>query len=138
MSVTDITPKKVKFSLVSAISTTIDFTILLVLTGFGLPLIAANYISSSIAFVFSFFASKKYAFETPDHHIKREAIPFIVVTLSGIWLLQPLIIWLLEPIIGQFGIHAVLVIVLAKAAASSVTFVWNYLFYSRLVFKKKK
>lgn len=133
-----ITPRKLRFSLVSSISTAIDFTILLLVTGLlNIPLIGGNFISTSLSFVFSFFASKKYAFKTPDHHIKHEALKFILVTLSGIWILQPLLMWLLEPIIRDFGIKGVLVIVIAKLIASLATFTWNYLFYTRLVFNKK-
>lgn len=133
-----ITPRKVRFTLVSSISTTLDFTLLIMITSLGLPMIAANFISTSISFVFSFFASKKYAFRTPDHHIQREAVQFILVTLAGIWVLQPLIIWPLEPFIRSFDIHGVLVIIFAKLIASLATFIWNYLFYTRVVFNKKK
>jgi putative flippase GtrA len=134
-----ITPRKIRFSLVSIISTAIDFSILLTLTGiFHFPLIGANFISTSTSFIFSFFASKKFAFKTPDHHIKHEAFKFIIVTLSGIWLLQPLLIWLLEPVIRDIGIKGVLIIIVAKLVASLATFIWNYLFYTRLVFNKKK
>lgn len=134
-----ITPRKLRFSLVSSISTAIDFTILLLITGlFHIPLIGGNFISTSTSFIFSFFASKKFAFKTPDHHIKHEALKFILVTLSGIWLLQPFLMWLLEPIIRDFGIKGTLVIIVAKLIASLATFTWNYLFYTRIVFNKKK
>jgi putative flippase GtrA len=121
------------------ISTAIDFLILITLTSlFSLPLIGANFISTSTSFIFSFFASKKYAFKTPDHHIKHEAIKFVLVTLSGIWMLQPLLIWQLEPVIRNFGVKGVSVIIIAKLIASLATFIWNYLFYTRIVFNKKK
>jgi putative flippase GtrA len=120
------------------ISTAIDFSILLTLTSFGFSLIGANFISTSTSFIFSFFASKKYAFRTPDHHIQHEAIKFIIVTLCGIWIIQPLIMWPLEPLIRGFGVHGILAIILAKLIASAATFIWNYLFYTRLVFNKKK
>lgn len=132
-----ITPRKIRFSLVSSGATAIDFAILLTLTNLGLPLIVANLISTSISFVFSFFASKKYAFRTPDHHISREAIQFIVITLTGIWGIQPLIIWPMESLLHHFGLHGVMVVVIAKLTASLVTFFWNYLWYTRLVFSKK-
>ena len=130
--------RKIRFSLVSSIATAIDFSLLLFITSFGLGTITANYISSSIAFVFSFFANKKFAFRTPDHHIKREAVLFIIVTLTGIWLLQPLIIWQIEDMFDQSFQPTWLLVIIAKAVASFVTFIWNYFFYTRLVFKKKK
>jgi putative flippase GtrA len=130
--------RKIRFSLVSSIATGIDFSLLLFLTSFGMATITANYISSSISFIFSFFANKKFAFRTPDHHIKREAVLFIIVTLTGIWLLQPLIIWKIEDTFGQSVYPTWLVVIIAKIVASFVTFIWNYYFYTRLVFKKKK
>lgn len=130
--------RKIRFSLVSSIATAIDFSLLLFITSFGLGTITANYISSSIAFVFSFFANKKFAFRTPDHHIKREAVLFIIVTLTGIWLLQPLIIWKIEDMFDQSFQPTWLLVIIAKVVASFVTFIWNYFFYTRLVFKKKK
>lgn len=133
-----ITPRKIRFTLVSSISTAIDFAILLTITSLGIPIIAANFVSTSISFVFSFFASKRFAFKTPDQHVKHEVIKFILVTLTGIWVIQPLIIWPLEPIIRGFGIHGILVVIFAKLIASLATFTWNYLFYTRLVFNKNK
>ena len=130
--------RKIRFSLVSSVATAIDFSLLLFITSFGLGTITANYISSSIAFVFSFFANKKFAFRTPNHHIKREAVLFIIVTLTGIWLLQPLIIWKIEDMFDQSFQPIWLLVIIAKAVASFVTFIWNYFFYTRLVFKKKK
>ena len=135
---TKITPRKKRFSIVSSISTTIDFAILLTLTTFGLSIIGANFISTTTSFIFSFFASKKFAFKTPDTPVKREAVLFVVITLFGIWVIQPLLIWPLEPFIAGFGIHGALVTIAAKLIASLATFIWNYLFYTRLVFKKKK
>ena len=134
-----ITPRKLRFSLVSTISTAIDFAILLSLTGLlHIPLIGANFISTSTSFIFSFFASKKYAFKTPDHHIKHEAVKFVLVTLSGIWIIQPLLMWPLEPLIQSLGVRGALAVIIAKLIASLATFIWNYLFYTRIVFNKKK
>lgn len=133
-----VTPRKIRFSLVSSTATALDFTLLLILTTCGLSTIAANYISSSISFVFSFFANKKFTFRTPDHHIQREAVLFIIITLFGIWVIQPLIIWPVEDLLRPLGLSGWLLVTIAKLTASIATFFWNYLFYTRLVFKKKK
>lgn len=132
-----ITPRKIRFSLVSSVATAIDFSILLTLTTFGLPLIIANLISTSISFVFSFFGSKKFAFKTADHHLSREARQFIIITLFGIWVIQPLIIWPTEGLLSDLGIRGVMIVVIAKLIASLATFFWNYLWYTRLVFSRK-
>ncbi|MNH58428.1 GtrA-like protein [compost metagenome] len=132
-----VTPRKIRFSLVSSSATALDFTLLLILTSCGLSTIAANYISSSISFVFSFFANKKFTFRTPNHHIPREAVLFIVITLFGIWVIQPLIIWPVENSLHPFDMPGWLLVTMAKLVASLATFFWNYFFYTRLVFKKK-
>lgn len=132
-----ITPRKIRFSLVSSTATAIDFGILISLTSLGLPLLVANLISTSVGFIYSFFASKKYAFRTPDHHIPREAAQFIVVTLTGIWILQPLLMWPTESLLDSLGMKGILVVVTAKLIASLATFFWNYMWYTRLVFSKK-
>ena len=132
-----ITPRKIRFSLVSSTATAIDFSILLTLTSLGLPLLLANLISTSVGFVYSFIASKKYAFRTPNHHIPREVIQFIIVTLTGIWLLQPLFMWPTESFLHSLGLKGVLVVIIAKLLASLATFFWNYMWYTRLVFSKK-
>ena len=132
-----ITPRKIRFSLVSSTATAIDLVVLFTLLSAGMGLLVANLISTSAGFVYSFIASKKYAFKTADHHLPRELVQFLLVTLTGIWALQPLLIWQLEPVLIKFGLHGLLVALVAKLAASLVTFIWNYLWYTRLVFRKK-
>lgn len=133
-----ITPRKIRFSLVSSIATTIDFGILISLTSLlGLPLIASNFISTAVSFIFSFFANKKFSFKTANHHIPREAWQFILVTLFGIWVIQPLIIWPLENLLESFALRGIIAVIIAKLIASIATFFWNYLWYTRVVFKKK-
>jgi putative flippase GtrA len=130
--------RKIKFSVVSFMATAIDLIVLLLLTNSGLSIVIANYPSTTAGFIFSFFANKKFTFKTPDHHIQREAGLFLIVTLIGIWIVQPLIIWPVELILGHLGMSGWEKVITAKLIASTATFFWNYLFYSRLVFNKKK
>lgn len=129
--------RKVKFSMVSLIATAIDLICLLFLTNAGLSIVIANYPSTTAGFIFSFFANKKFTFRTPDHHIQREAGLFLIVTIIGIWIVQPLIIWPVEHLLELLDMTGWEKVIVAKLIASTATFFWNYLFYSRLVFKKK-
>lgn len=132
-----ITPKKIRFSLVSISATAIDFGVLFLVTSLsGLSLIRANYISAFCGFICSFFANKKFTFKTPRHRVKREVVLYIIITLIGIWIIQPLIIWPVEILLRTAGWHGLIVILTAKVIASLVTFIWNYFGYSRIVFKK--
>lgn len=126
--------KKIRFVLVGGTNTTIDFGILFGLTFLGVDKIIANYISTSIALVFSFFANKSFTFKNTSKNAKRQFILFLVVTLIGLWILQPLIIWGYTSLLDDSPLS----LFIAKLIATIVTLIWNYLFYSRVVFIEKQ
>ncbi len=127
--------EKVRYALVGSANTAIDFGLLFVLKTLGLPTITSNVISTTTAFCFSFFANKKYTFKTTDTNVKREVILFVLVTLFGLWVLQTLVIMTVQAIIGSF-LHGAESLFVAKLCATFVSLVWNYILYSRVVFKK--
>ena len=126
--------KKIRFILVGGTNTAIDFGILFGLTFLGVDKIIANYISTSIALVFSFFANKSFTFKNTSKNAKRQFITFLVVTLIGLWVLQPLIIWGYTSLLDDSPLS----LFIAKLIATIVTLIWNYLFYSRVVFVEKQ
>lgn len=130
------TAEKARFILVGMTNTIIDFGVLFILSGLGLPNVTANIISTTIAFCFSFFANRKFTFKAIDGNLKRQIPLFIAVTLFGLWVLQTLIISLVSPLLLNIGIADGINLFVAKILATVVTLVWNYTLYSRLVFKK--
>jgi putative flippase GtrA len=128
--------QKSRFAITGAIATTIDFGILLGLNALGVNSIAANYVSTTTAFCFSFFANRHFTFKATDGHVGKQMLMFVAVTLFGIWVLQPPIIFLSEKVIEQYvSLPSWVLLVLGKLAATLVTLVWNYYLYSRVVFK---
>lgn len=127
-----------RFGLVGSINTALDFGLLFVFKSFGLPVEASNILSTSIAFIFSFFANKKYTFKTSGTNIVREMLLFIGVTLFGLWVLQTLVISLMTPLFSDIFRSETVGLLAAKIIATVVSLTWNYLLYSRLVFKSKK
>lgn len=125
--------KKLRFAIVGGTNTVIDFGILFLLTGLGLDKIIANYASTSVALAFSFVANRKYTFKS-EANAKRQIIPFLVVTLIGLWVIQPLIIWMYTLVLGDSS----LALFIAKLLATVASLIWNYLLYSRYVFTEKK
>jgi putative flippase GtrA len=127
--------EKLRFGIVGAVNTVIDFGVLFLLTAGEAAPVAANIASTSLAFTFSFFANKHYTFKARGTaNLRREIILFILVTLTGLWVLQSIVIYLFllaagsqQP--GSFTLFA------AKALATVVSLTWNYLLYSRVVFK---
>ena len=133
------TPKNRKpfiFAAIGALNTALDFGILFALKSFGLPAIAANTVSTSVAFIFSFVMNRKYTFKSSGQNVKRELVLFIAVTLFGLWVLQNIVIWLLTPVGLGFGWSDDTAVLVAKLVATGVSLVWNYIMYDKVVFKK--
>ena len=106
------------------------------LTMVGLDKFVANVISSTLAFVFSFFANKKYTFQTTGTNVRREMILFVIVTLFGLWVLQNLVIWLVTPLATTLFLNDSYALIASKLLATVVSMTWNYVLYSKVVFKK--
>ena len=126
-----------RFAIVGTINTAIDFGLLFLLTFLGLPKIAANTVSTGSAFVFSFFANKKYTFKSTNKNIKYEISSFIIITLFGLWVLQNGIIWLITSLIKNIVSQEQLALFAAKLLATAISLVWNYCLYDKVVFKKE-
>lgn len=139
-----LTHTKVRFVLVGIGNTLIDIVLFNIFTQvFKLEIIPASLISTTVAMLASYALNKSAVFKDGKPHSAGQIILFLVVTLTGIWLIQtvvmaqvfaflqtefvthnhPLLVWFLQNV--------------AKAAGVVIGAVWNYLGYSRLVFKDK-
>jgi putative flippase GtrA len=138
-----------KFGLVGIINTLLDFTIYNILSStFGLGLVLANIISTSIALVFSFVANKKVVFRHQHGSTLKQAAVFLGVTAFGLYILQTGMIKLLTDIwiapiaLGLTGAHLLhitghdqfLAKNGAKAAGTIISLIWNYIMYKKVVF----
>ena len=128
--------KIIRFGIVGAINTALDFGLLLLFTHLGLPKIASNTLSTRMAFIFSFFANKKYAFRSSSGNVKREIALFTIVTLFGLWVLQNGVIWSISPLCAALLHNESFALLAAKLAGTIVSLTWNYLAYDILVFRK--
>ena len=125
---------KFRFAFIGGINTALDFGILFLLTALGLDKLVANFFSTSVAFVFSFFANRTFTFKSTGS-AKKQFLPFLIVTLIGLWVLQPLVILAITQLLH--AIDQSLALFVAKLIATIVSLIWNYILYSRFVFKKK-
>lgn len=126
-----------RFGLVGGGNTVLDFGLLFILKSAGLPVIPANIISSTAAFVLSFVLNKNYTFNAKTGTLLKQMILFAIVTLFGLWVLQSLVISLTLPIAIQLSNDQSIALFVAKLAATGVSLVWNYILYSLVVFNKK-
>lgn len=130
--------KKTRFILIGSTNTAIDFGLLLSLQFIGLPIIAANILSTSAALGFSYFANNRFVFNSSDTNQVYQIISFIVLTLFGLWILQALVIILVSTLLSTHtSLHSAPVLIISKIIATTTSLVWNYLTYSRLVFREQ-
>lgn len=124
--------KPLRFILVGVANTLIDFGVLFALTAWGLALVPSNMISTAVALAFSFVVNRSFTFASTGNPF-GQAVKFLLVTLFGLWALQPLVLIAVTSMLdGPLGPHASLLV--AKVAATIVSMVWNYLLYDRFVF----
>lgn len=130
---------KLRFTIVGSINTVIDFSILFTLTTlFNIPKELANFISTFVAFLFSFFANKKYTFKSTSKNLKKQFLLFTIVTLFGLWVIQTIIITAITPVFTNLGVNKPAALLISKLIATAASLIWNYTLYSRVVFKKSK
>lgn len=127
--------KPLRFVLVGVLNTAIDFGALFALTALGLQVVPANMISTALALSFSFLANRSFTFGAAGGGgAVGQAVKFLLVTLFGLWVLQPLVLLAGTALLGDpLGPHASLLV--SKVVATIVSMVWNYLLYDRFVFR---
>ncbi len=135
----------VMFGFVGIINTAVDVCLFVLLVGSGVPLVLANIISTSVALSFSFKLNFKYVFGGREKITSRTIYTFLAVTLTGLWVLQPIVVYTALFTIEQLSfVHELLGLVvnrpqsfdstLAKLASVPITMLWNFLWYRGVVF----
>lgn len=129
--------EKLKFAVVGGANTALDFGILFLLTSaFGVDKYVANYFSTGLSLIFSFFANKSFTFKDTSKNSKRQFAYFLGITLFGLWVIQPIIIKLSDLAFGSVITDPTLSLLVGKLLATVASLIWNYVLYSRIVFKK--
>ena len=130
--------EKIRFGIVGIANTALDFAILFLLVALGLDKIPANYISTGVAFIFSFFVNKSFTFKSKGGNVKKQFVIFIAISIIGLWIIQPLVITAISAVLAHTSWASGLILFIAKIIATIASLIWNYVFYSRLVFKKEE
>lgn len=128
--------EKIRFAIVGGANTALDFILLFLFTFLGIDKIIANYLSTGVALIFSFFANKTFTFKHKEGNTKKQFILFLVITLAGLWIIQPLIIWGSITWLAPYITNEAINLFVAKLIATVASLIWNYVLYSRIVFKK--
>ena len=129
--------EKLRFGLVGGANTAIDFGILFGLVFLGVDKLVANFFSTGVAFVFSFFVNKSFTFKSIGGNTKKQFGLFLVITLFGLWVIQPIIISGTTWVLDETSLNSGVVLLVGKLLATVATLIWNYVLYSRFVFRKE-
>ncbi len=131
-----------KFVVIGFINTGVDFLVLNVemfLTGIskGPYMLVQNAISFSIATVNSYFFNKYWTFQdTSRKDPGKKFSQFLAVSIMGVVINSSVVFIITTYVPPMFGISSVLWANLAKAAATGVSLIWNFIGYKFWVFKK--
>lgn len=135
--------KFIIFSLIGIFNTIFDIALYIAFFNVTHSIIVANIISTSAALVGSYLLNSRVTFKAKTW-TARSFVGFIVVTVFGLWVLQTGAIYLVTRAQTHLPEHTwqllgslehVSKTLLPKLLATAVTFVWNYLWYSRVIFK---
>jgi putative flippase GtrA len=126
------------FASIGVLNTLIDVGLFLLLHDrAGLPIIAANIISTSAALGVSYTLNSKFTFDADNHLDKQRIGKFLAVTLAGLWFLQPAVIYASLSLIGLFiDSSAQPALAAAKLSAIPFTLAWNFVLYKKVVFAR--
>jgi len=127
--------QKIRFGIVGMANTALDFALLFLFVGLGINKIPANYFSTGISFIFSFFVNKSFTFKSKTGNAKKQLLLFIIITIIGLWVIQPLVITAVAGLLATSGWAAAYILFIAKVVATVASLVWNYILYSKIVFK---
>jgi putative flippase GtrA len=119
------TRRILRFLVVGASGTIIDFSLLSLLKLFGLPTLPANTISYLAGVINNFYWNRRWTFsETRQQRWNKQLAQFLAVSLVGLVINNTLVLLLEAPFnvwLGHWGYLP------AKAVATGVVFFWNYL-----------
>ncbi len=129
--------EKIRFGLVGVFNTGVDFGVLFILARLmGVPTLVANVVSTTCALIVSYTLNKKAVFRNTDTRNHRQVLLFVVVTLAGLWGVQSVVIMASTTMLHGLIANSGLLLLVTKGIATLFSLVWNYLWYSRVVFRK--
>lgn len=132
----------IKFALIGALNTGVDFGILNTLSYFtgvyaGARLIPLNAVSFVIALVNSYALNKYWTFRAAGQGVSGvEFGKFLAISLVGLAINTGALVLVTSFFAPPFGFSIQLWENFAKAAATGVSLIWNFAGYKYIVFRK--
>ena len=123
MSLKDLAGQFLKFGVVGALATVVDYVILMLLSQVaGWDPLPASVISFLVSLAFNYLASMHFVFERRDDlSRRRELAAFVALSAVGL-VINSLLIWAGTALFGDGALS----VTLTKAAATLVVGIWNF------------
>lgn len=121
----------VRFGLVGVINTAVDVGAFATLVFLGVHSLIAIFVSTSLGLLCSFLLNRRFVFGASRTGPRTVGL-FLLVTCSGLWILQPILI---EGLAFVLDTRTALALTIFKLLATAVTMVWNFSWYRTKVFK---
>lgn len=139
--------KKIRFLCIGSINSLVDLTVLNTLVFVAhFPVWVANTVSVSAGITLSYFLNHYIVFRNEHGPNPKMFAKFFIVTGASVIFIQTFVIYLTRPsythllralnVTNSIKLEAKLSLNLAKITAILIGMVWNYLFYSRVIFRK--
>jgi putative flippase GtrA len=131
----DSVPQFIKFAIVGASGTVLDFLILFILKNFGFHTLIANALSFTAGLTNNYYWNSRWTYrETVGKFSTDQFIKFTMVSLIGLGLNSIILLLLESPIEKMIGMDGFGYLP-AKAIATIVVLFWNYLANRKWTFK---
>lgn len=129
--------------MVGIVNTLVDVSLFTFLHIHHVALVLANICSTTVGLLISLLLNYRFTFRTKPSNIK--IILYFVVTVFGLWVIQPIFISLvmaaihhiriIQTLLNPLGHTNIVNNVIPKLVSLIVTLIWNYSWYSRYIFK---
>jgi putative flippase GtrA len=135
--------KFIIFSAIGVFNTLFDLSLYVVADNITHSIVISNVLATSAALIGSYFLNSRLTFKSKKWTLKGFAL-FVAVTIFGLWFLQTGIIYALTPLIHHIPEHIWrqagsfehnIKIIVPKLLATAVTFIWNFIWYNKVIFK---
>jgi len=139
--------KKVRFLCAGTTNAVVDLSILNTLVfEFHFPIWLGNTIAVSVAITMSYFLNHRIVFRHHHNPSLKQYLKFFLVTGVGVIITQTLIIYLTRATFYRLlhiqipafssNVDTKLSLNIAKLTAAVLGMVWNYILYTKIIFKK--
>jgi putative flippase GtrA len=138
--------KLILFTSIGIFNTLFDIALYVIILNISHSIIIANILATSAALIGSYLLNSKLTFKSKKW-TAHTFILFVVVTVFGLWVIQTGAIYGLNHLIHYVpehdwrklgGFEKLAKQLVPKLLATSLTLVWNYIWYNKVIFKPEE